>query len=96
MFLDNSIVDSASWREFMPTGVTKAIFKNFIQYYDPEVFVAAGRRIRAVAKNADELVPTERVRRIAELFSCFKNPDKETVLTPWRVVNMHMSDCIGG
>lgn len=96
MFLDNSIVDSASWQEFMPTGVTKAIFKNFIQYYDPEVFVAAGRRIRAVAKNADELIPTERVRRIAELFSCFKNPDKETVLTPWRVVNMHMSDCIGG
>src|SRR5699024_8199967 len=24
------------------------------------------------------------------------NPDKETVLTPWRVVNMHMSDCLGG
>ena len=96
MFLDNSIVDSASWREFMPTGVTKSIFKNFIQYYDSEVFVAAGRRIRAVAKNADELIPTERVRRIAELFSCFKNPDKETVLTPWRVVNIHMSSHLGG
>lgn len=26
----------------------------------------------------------------------FKNPDKETVLTPWRVVNMHMGDCLGG
>ena len=39
MFLDNSIVDSASWQEFMPTGVTKAIFKNFIQYYDPEVLL---------------------------------------------------------
>jgi hypothetical protein len=23
-------------------------------------------------------------------------PDKETVLTPWRVVNMHMGDCLGG
>lgn len=30
------------------------------------------------------------------LFKYFKNPDKETVLTPWRVVNMHMSDCLGG
>ena len=25
-----------------------------------------------------------------------KNPDKETVLTPWRVVNMHMSQTLGG
>lgn len=33
---------------------------------------------------------------IAEIFRHFKNPDKETVLTPWRVVNMHMSDTIGG
>ena len=30
------------------------------------------------------------------IFSKFKNPDKETVLTPWRVVNMHMGDCLGG
>ncbi len=30
------------------------------------------------------------------MFKYFKNPDKETVLTPWRVVNMHMSDCVGG
>ena len=30
------------------------------------------------------------------LFNCFKNPDKETVLTPWRVVNIHLSDTIGG
>ena len=40
--------------------------------------------------------PTERVKKIASLFKFFKNPDKETVLTPWRVVNMHMSDCLGG
>lgn len=26
----------------------------------------------------------------------FKNPDKETVLTLWRVVNMHLGDCLGG
>jgi len=34
--------------------------------------------------------------QIARIFSYFKNPDKETVLTPWRVVNMHMSDTLGG
>ena len=90
------IVDDSSWEEFMPSGVTKEMFKSFIKYYDPEIFVAAGRRIRATVLSADELSPTERVKKIAQLFACFKNPDKETVLTPWRVVNMHMSDCLGG
>lgn len=90
------IVDDTSWQEFMPSDVTKEMFKNFIKYYDPEVFVAAGRRIRTILLSADELSPTERVKKIAQLFACFKNPDKETVLTPWRVVNMHMSDCLGG
>ena len=80
----------------MPSGVTKEMFKSFIKYYDPEIFVAAGRRIRITVLSADELSPTERVKKIAQLFACFKNPDKETVLTPWRVVNMHMSDCLGG
>ena len=91
-----SLVDNDSWAEFMPTGVTKALFKKFIKYYDPEIFIAAGRKIRAEAYSADALPPLERVQKITALFSCFKNPDKETVLTPWRVVNMHMSDCLGG
>lgn len=93
-FID--VVDDSSWDEFMPTGVTKSKFKEFQKYYDEEVFIAAGRRIRNIAKEADTLDPTERVKKIASLFSYFKNPDKETVLTPWRVVNMHMSDCLGG
>ncbi len=96
MFLDDNIVDEASWTEFMPKGVTKEVFKQFMKYYDQDIFVAAGRRIRNTVLGADELDPTERVMQIAQLFACFKNPDKETVLTPWRVVNMHMSDCLGG
>ncbi len=84
------IVDDASWAEFMPRGVTKNFFAKFIKFYDEEIFIAAGHRIRNIAKNADELIPTERVKKIAELFSTFKNPDKETVLTPWRVVNLHI------
>lgn len=95
-FLDDSIIDEASWTEFMPAGVTREVFKQFMKYYDQDIFVAAGRRIRNTVKGADELAPTERVKQIAQLFVCFKNPDKETVLTPWRVVNMHMSDCLGG
>lgn len=90
------IVDDSSWEEFMPTGVTKSKFKEFQKYYDEEVFIAAGRRIRNIAREADMYPPTERVKKIASLFRYFKNPDKETVLTPWQVVNMHMNDCLGG
>ena len=96
MFLDDKIVDPDSWNEFMPTGVTKELFKEFMRYYDPEIFISASRKIRNTVKRADELLPTERVQKISQLFTYFKNPDKETVLTPWRVVNMHMGDCLGG
>ncbi|WP_311564592.1 Eco57I restriction-modification methylase domain-containing protein [Peptoniphilus duerdenii] len=90
------IVDDESWKEFMPAGVTKQIFTEFTKYYDRDVFIAAGKRIRKLAAAADKETPTRRVIQIAEIFRHFKNPDKETVLTPWRVVNMHMSDTIGG
>lgn len=96
--IDNfaDLIDDVSWEEFMPNGVDKQLFKKFSKYYDKDIFVAASRRIRYIAKTADELEPTERTQKIAELFSTFKNPDKETVLTPWRVVNMHLSQTIGG
>ena len=90
------LVDDASWEEFMPTGVTKDDFKNLRRFYDEEIFIAAGRRIRNSARQADTLEPVERVKKIADIFSTFKNPDKETVLTPWRVVNMQLADTIGG
>ncbi len=90
------LVDDSSWNEFMPAGVTKETYKKFSKYYEQDVFVAAGRQIRNMALAADELSPAERVKKIAAQFAMFKNPDKETVLTPWRVVNMHMSDCLGG
>lgn len=90
------LIDDASWNEFMPTGVSKDIYRKFSKYYEQDVFVAAGRQIRNMALAADELSPDERVKKIAAQFAMFKNPDKETVLTPWRVVNMHMSDCLGG
>lgn len=96
--IDNfaNLIDDVSWEEFMPKGVTKSMFKQFSKYYDKDIFVAASRRIRYIAKTADELEPTERVIKIAGLFATFKNPDKETILTPWRVVNMHLSEALGG
>ncbi|WP_141920889.1 Eco57I restriction-modification methylase domain-containing protein [Lactococcus garvieae] len=89
-------VDEKSWKEFMPKGFTKGMFKQIVQYYDAEIFVEAGRIIRQRAKSYDQLDFIERAEKIAELFSTFKNPDKETVLTPWRVVNLQLTKTIGG
>lgn len=96
--IDNftQLVDPQSWEEFMPKGVTKQRFNAFKKYYDPDIFTAAAKRIRAMARAADRLSIEERIERIAAIFATFRNPDKETVLTPWHVVNMHMSDTLGG
>ncbi|MBQ3941293.1 MAG: Eco57I restriction-modification methylase domain-containing protein [Bacteroidales bacterium] len=90
------LIDRQSWEEFMPRGVTKELFKEFAPYYDPDMFRAVGRNYRDLVRSADKLAPMERTREVARIFSYFRNPDKETVLTPWRVVNMHIGDCIGG
>lgn len=89
-------VDDISWQEFMPAGVTKEMFKQFIPYYDAEVFIEAGKIIRSHVKELDKADPLDRVEKIADIFGTFRNPDKETVLTPWRVVNMHLGKTIGG
>ncbi|WP_076461712.1 Eco57I restriction-modification methylase domain-containing protein [Limosilactobacillus caccae] len=89
-------VDDQSWKEFMPKGVTKELFKEFSKYYDQDVFIEAGRIIRNRVKSLDQSDPIERTRQLALIFGTFRNPDKETVLTPWRVVNMHLGKTIGG
>lgn len=93
-FINN--VDSQSWLEFMPRGVTKGKFKSFAKYYDADVFIEAGRIIRRKVKALDLLDPVQRAEGLATIFGSFKNPDKETVLTPWRVVNIHLGKTIGG
>lgn len=89
-------IDDESWKEFMPVDVDKELYKKFTKYYDEDVFVAAGKQIRDMTKLADELSPTERVMKIANIFARFKNPDRETVLTPWNVINMHLGTTLGG
>ncbi|MBP7966817.1 Eco57I restriction-modification methylase domain-containing protein [Candidatus Woesebacteria bacterium] len=91
-----NLVDEESWQEFMPAGLTKKGFSEFTKYYDEDVFKGVAHSIRAKAFDCDNLLPTERIERIAEIFSTFKNPDKETVLTPWNVVNKHLTLAFGG
>lgn len=90
------LIDDKSWEEFMPKGVSKKVFKSFEKYYDQDVFRAAGKKIRTMARATDHFTVEERIDSITTLFSNFRNPDKETVLTPWRVVNRHIGDCLGG
>jgi len=93
-FID--LVDEESWQEFMPAGLSKERFGEFTKYYDEDVFKGVAHSIRAKAFDCDDLLPTERIQAIAEIFSTFKNPDKETVLTPWSVVNKHLTLAFGG
>ncbi len=93
-FID--LVDDESWKEFMPAGLSKQTFGEFTKYYDEEVFRGVAHTIRAKAFDYDDLLPTERIQAIAEIFGTFKNPDKETVLTPWSVVNMQLGMTLGG
>lgn len=90
------LVDEASWVEFMPKGVTKKLFEKFKKYYDKDVFALSAKSIRRQAQGADALFPEERIQILAEVFGRFRNPDKETVLTPWKVVNRQLSDTLGG
>lgn len=93
-FPDN--FDDASWEEFMGK-LSKEDFKKLVApYLESTVFTHACSRIRERVVAADNLPVPERIRKIVEIHSEFKNPDKETVLTPWRVVNMHLSDTLGG
>lgn len=96
--IDNftTLVDDASWAEFMPAGFAKPQFDEIKDLFSEEVFLEAGKRIRALARAADEMDVEERIDRIATIFSYFRNPDKETVLTPWPVVNRQLSDTLGG
>ncbi|MCI2877144.1 Eco57I restriction-modification methylase domain-containing protein [Staphylococcus hominis] len=96
--IDNFIdlVDDVSWEEFMPSGITKEKFQKFTKYYDSDIFIEAGKRIRSKVQELDSLEPIERVQELSYIFGTFKNPDKETVLTPWRAVNLHLHSTIGG
>lgn len=89
-------IKDESWTEFMPKGISKEDFNKIRKCFNAIRFEEAGKKYRALTREADFMHIDERIRQITEIFSYFRNPDKETVLTPWRVVNMHMSDTIGG
>lgn len=89
-------IDNASWEEFMPREWTKTDFLKVAHVIKNECFIAWAESIFEKVNTLEGKPVDERVNGIADIISEFRYPDKETVLTPWRVVNMHLSDTVGG
>ena len=89
-------VDDESWDEFMPKSVSKEKFNELTQCFDEELFDACSRQIIKELDESTKLPIPKRIEKISRLFATFHNPEKEVVLTPWRVINLQLGLCIGG
>ena len=94
--LKEDVIDQPSWDEFMPMGFTKPMLLQIKHLVKEDLLISCTAEIIKLAKKADLMPVEQRVVEIARMLSTFHYPDHETVLTPWRVVNMHMGDTIGG
>ncbi len=94
--LEEEVIDQPSWDEFMPEGFGKPMLMQIAHLVKEDLLVSCTAEIITQARAADELPVEKRVVEIARMLSTFHYPDHETVLTPWRVVNMHMGLTIGG
>lgn len=92
--IDN--VDDESWSVFMPKGLSKEDFRSIKHLYNDRCLADSARLISENTQKADEMSIVHRIPAIAHIIEQFRFPDKETVLTPWRVVNMHLADTVGG
>lgn len=95
-----TVIDDPSWKEFMPKGFEKtgdgASWENLKKFYNRSVFEGACVEIQERTAKMDSYPVLDRVAAVANLFSTFRNVDKETVLTPWSVVNRQYADTLGG
>lgn len=92
--IDN--VDDESWSVFIPKGLSKEDFRSIKHLYNDRCLADSARLISENTQKADEMSIVHRIPAIAHIIEQFRFPDKETVLTPWRVVNMHLADTVGG
>ena len=89
-------MDKADWEQFMPRGYTQEEFLKMQHLFNNDFFITSTQLLLEDTREADTLPVSERVSKMAHILQRFHYPDKETVLTPWRVVNLHMTDTIGG
>lgn len=103
VYLDTfaSSIDESSWREFMPSeisrhgdGLSWDTIKGFFNETNFDLAVDSFREQIAEILSRSGIL--EQALGIAGVFTRFANPDKETVLTPWRVVNLQLPSTLGG
>lgn len=92
----SEIIDDESWAEFMPKGFTKEDWSVIKEYFNKTVFEGACSEIKNRTDRFSKLSIVDRVAAVAQMFSSFTNPDKETILTPFSVVNRQYADTLGG
>lgn len=66
------------------------------RFFNEEIFWRACDRIRTITREIESKSVIERKFRKDMLFTTFRNPDKETVLTPARVVSLQYVKTLGG
>ena len=66
------------------------------RFFNDEIFWRASERIRTMALEIESKGIIERKFRKDMLFTSFKRPDKETILTPARVVELQYTKTLGG
>lgn len=90
-FSDENTIDEESWTEFFG-GVTRELFIKLSKAFDPDILqwavVSWIKKTEAALKLLSENELAKYEEEIEDLFSKLKNPDKETVLTPYSVVKL--------
>ncbi|MCR5834541.1 MAG: Eco57I restriction-modification methylase domain-containing protein [Selenomonadaceae bacterium] len=94
MLLDEKIIGAESWSEFMPQYFTKDDFRNVLKYYKVDAFIEAGEKIRDFVQVLDVVSPLKRAKHIIELFKSFSDPERETVITPQKIIDLHLSSAL--
>ena len=89
-------MEKDDWEQFMPRGYTQDKFLEMQHLFNNDFFITSTQLLLEDTHEADTLPVSERVSKMAHILQRFHYPDKETVLTPWRVVNLHMTETIGG
>lgn len=88
--------DKTSWDIFMPKNVSLDEFIAIKEVWQDNKLLTSAKDVRDEVREAEKLPIQDRVKEIARIIGTFRYVSNETVLTPWRVVNMHMTDTLGG
>lgn len=82
-------------RNCLPTCRTLS-WNKLRKCFDEDVFMGSCDEVRKMIRDLDDFAPLERAGRVALLVDKFSRPDKETVLTSFKVCNRHIASTLGG